>query len=173
MFAMSKWGLGILLVAVVLSILSFCKDKRLELVYQVGCALVSFGGIIGAFISRELLIYDLMVMSNNNEMVNDGFAQWAIAAFDRFALMALVLVVLGILLSYYVLRFKPSFVPAVLKQPGRVVLALQVLIFVLSTTYGVNTINKLFDVATYIGAFAISSIGILCAGYVLERKYQK
>lgn len=170
MIEISNTGYGLLFVTAALVGLSYCKDRRLSLLYQLVCGLTALAGAVGMLLSRERLLSALAWLEENHHGLKAGFTDWCVGAFDKFALIAMIITFFGIFLSFYLLKYKPSFIPEMLRRPGRMILMLQVLLLVLCATYGINTINKIFDVASYISAFGISCIGLLCIAYVMERR---
>lgn len=171
MIEISSIGYGLIFGATALAVLSYCKDRRLALLYQLACGLAALAGAVGMLLSRQRLLSALAYLEAERiGGLQAGFVDWCVDAFDRFALIGMVITFLGIFLSFYLLKYKPASIPEALRQPGRMVLMLQLLLLVLCVTYGLNTINKIFDVSSYISAFGFSAIGLLCIAYVMERR---
>ncbi|GEM_PF-4936793 len=171
MIEISTTGYALIFAVTALGVLSYCKDRRLSLLYQFACGLAALAGAVGMVLSRERLLSSLAYLEANYiGGLREGFVDWCIESFDKYAMIAMVITFLGIFLSFYLLKYKPSYIPETLHKPGRMVLMLQILLLVLSVTFGVNTINKIFDVASYISNFGFSCIGLLCVAYVMERR---
>ncbi len=170
MIQISTTGYVLIFAITTLAVLSHFKEGWLALLYQLSCALAAMVGVIGMFVSRQMLLSALADLEANSRSLTEGFVPWCVDAFDKYALVGMVITFFGLFFSFYLLKFKPSFIPVDLRQPGRITLMLQVLILVLSITYGLNTINKIFDVSSFISLFAISCIGLLCIVYVMERR---
>lgn len=159
MFAVVIFG-GLVLAAAAV----YGKNRAIQKVYGIWLVFCTAMGAGGIILLRPLLAGNLMAHAERFAYFEggayDSFDRWALHKFDLFFMGSLIFTVLAVGLLLWVLRRgnREGFI-------GRHFLGvsyfLMFLLLAASAIYGLNTINKLFDLASWIGLLAWAACGVL------------
>ena len=154
-------------------VLSGYKTRTGRMIY-LGCCGVA--GVIGGSVmgfSREVFLSALSGAKGENERITEAFVDWSVSAFDQFAMIAMVIVFSTVLAVFIASRCDPDNRIVVLREPSRVVLAMQCFLAIVSVIYCINLVNPLFYVAGYITRFTLGGMALLFVGYMISDTARK
>jgi hypothetical protein len=167
--SISPDALILIIVVIINFFIGFGNSKAMRITYIVISSIFSVIGIIGIIIIRPLLIFRL----NKNlerERLEADFIIWAIEKFDSYAVISIIttcfIVILLIMLLLVFIRNKYNIVSV---NISGIVNVFRVIIILIEIWYSIGTINKLFDVSSYIAILTFSEIFVLYIPLIIRR----
>lgn len=162
---------AIVLVTIVLSnfLISFGKSNMMKKSYIIVSSILAIIGILGIIMIRPLLISSLNKRLNKGRLDFD-FVSWAIKKFDLFAVISIIATGLVIIFLFYILLTNKNNKNSIdWSIFSGFVNFFRIIIFVSMFIYSFGTINKRFDLASYILQLSIFEIFILYIPLIAKR----
>jgi hypothetical protein len=161
--------IGLIIVVVSNFLISFGESNVMKKSYILVSSILAAMGILGIITLRPMLISKLNKNLSNGRF-DAEFASWAITKFDFFAVISIIVTCLAtiILLCLIIINKKNKDNVAWSSISG-FVNAFRVINFLVMILYSYGTINKRFDLASYILALSFSEIFVLYIPLIAKR----
>ncbi len=167
--SISPVGIGLVIIAVINCIISFRKSDAMKKCFIILSSVLSIVGVSGIMITRLQFISSLNKSASRRHFDPD-FVSWAIAKYDFFAVISIIVTSLTIIfLLYLLLANKNNKNGFIWGNSSVFVIILIGINFFTGALYCFGTINKLFDIASYIMALSISEIFALYIPLITKR----
>ncbi|QGT98785.1 hypothetical protein SYNTR_0192 [Candidatus Syntrophocurvum alkaliphilum] len=162
--------IGIAVIVAINFFISLGKSNVMKKSYIIISTILSLVGIIGIIFTRIHLISSLNKNIGNVQLPIDSgeFITWAINKFDFFAAISISATCIVIIFLCYLL-FTNKKDSIVLSNISSFVNIFRIIIFLFAVWYSMETINKFFDLGSYILALAIFGIFVLYIPLVAKR----
>ncbi|MDF2801883.1 MAG: hypothetical protein K0S61_1786 [Anaerocolumna sp.] len=160
--------LVLLVIIITNCIISFSKSKILNNCYLVFSTFFSLVGILGIIMIRPRFLY---ILNRQEDLRNyePNFITWAIEKFDVYAVCSITVNIALILclLCYLLLNERKSgFIRINITM---IVISIMFINFASCIWYAIGTINKLFDVASFISQISLAEFFALYIPLVVKR----
>ena len=163
--------IGIAVIVAINFFISLGKSNVMKKSYIIISSILSLVGILGIIFTRIHLISSLYKKFGNGQLpVGDSgeFITWAIKKFDFFAAISISATCIVIIFLCYLL-FANKKDSIVLSNLSSFVNVFRIFIFLFGAWYSMGTINKFFDLGSYILALAIFEIFVLYIPLIAKR----
>lgn len=148
--------------------ISFGKGKIMNLLYIILSSILSIIGVLGMILIRPIFISRLNKRAKIIELDSE-FLTWAINKFDAYAIVSIIatcVILLFLLMFFIILKKRESFV---WNHLTCIISLLMVSNVMIGIVYSLSTINKQFDVASYIMQLILAEIFALYIPFVTKR----
>ena len=157
--------IGFISMVALIAVLSLKRTKIGKQLYLGACGFMAVMGSLVMGTSREGLLNAVSYLPEEQS----AFMDWCISAFDRFAVLAMAVVFMSILVVAISIRMNRDKRLGFLKKPVRVVASMQIALFLINIVYGINLTNDLLNVGLFITTFTLGAIALMYVGYILCR----
>jgi len=163
--------MGIAIIVAINFFIGLGKSNVMKKSYMVISSILSLVGISGIIFTRIHLISSLNKKFVNSQFPvdSDEFTTWAINKFDFFAAISISATCIVIIFLCYLL-FTNKKDSIVMSNFSSIVNVFRVIIFLFAVLYGMDTVHKFFDLASYILALAIFEIFVLYIPLIAKRR---
>ena len=141
---------------IVIIILSQCKTVTLKKLYLGIISLVSIVSSVTVFFVKPFLASKLA----QNAYIDDSFIMWAIGKYNTFAKITIPVTIAIIIILVFVAH-KTDKTSKAYKAIPKIAVIYMVGISFVSIWYGLGTVNKYFDLGSYISVIALCQAGIM------------
>lgn len=149
---------GLVIIVVLNLIMSFGENRLMKKTYILISSLLSVIGIFGIIATRSMLVSTLDRNLSYGRL-DAEFISWAIKKFDSFAFVSIALTCLLIItLLCLLLINKNRRNRFVFSSASAVVNIFRLFTILAAIWYSMETINKVFDLASYISILSISEL---------------
>ncbi len=156
----------IVVILLISILLSYGKSDLLKKCYIIFTLILSIGGIIGMLSTRPLLVMSL----NKRENLDSKFVSWIFEKYDLYAVISNIATIIVVIILVLLLFFNRKNKSGVIwSGTSLVVISVMIINFFTIIVYGYGTINKLFDLASYLLMLSISQIFLLYIPLVCKR----
>lgn len=141
------------------------KADKLYMLFAWGVSVVGVCGMAGTRFLLQANLHKTLQAFSEHDIFDKSNAAWITARFDLFAVVSAIAVVLFIVCMLVVLRRGGE-----AYNYGVIVVAAMVLLFAVAVWYCLGSVSKLFDVASYISAFACFEVLVMHVLLAAERR---
>ena len=167
--SISPVAIGFIIIVVINFFISFVESNVMKKSYILVSSILSAMGVLGVIAIRPML--NLKLNKNlNNGRLDAEFVSWATGKFDLFAIISIIVTCLALIILLYLLfTSKKNSDSAVWSSISGVVNALRITNFIIMIWYSFGTINKRFDLASYLFTLSICEIFVLYIPIIARR----
>lgn len=146
------------------------KKKYTNIIYVIiTYALTLTGFVWASMLHRELST--TLSSRNLNGIIDYEFMMWALNKFKRYAVIAYLTTFIIIIISSSIITWKHRKKSININWIVSLIISYRILLIIVSFIYSYYTINKLFDLASYIMEFAIAQCLITYLPLVTKAKW--
>lgn len=160
---------GMIIVFMINCFLSFGKNETLRLCYLILSSLTTIVGIIVTFMLKSTLILSL-----NKPYYEASSVKWLVGKYDEtFKVTMITILIMLIILMLLLFVFMKIGKHELLSIYTGLVIFAKVIIFIMGFYFSMESINKIFDLGSYLAALNISEVAILHLLLIIKRLFMK
>lgn len=165
----SPWYVTVLLALILLNgIISTVKSKLTNTLFCGISSVLSVLGLVGMVATRPYL-QNRLSRGMENRNFEQEFVDWALEKFDVFAVVSITATCLLLAVLIFSLLRSKEHAGFVFRNTTGIVVLCMLFHVIASVWWGIGTINKMFDLGSFISLQAISGVFALYIPLIIKR----